>query len=204
MKTTIPLEFKLRQVDKLHRLKQDLEELFLLILDAHCAYEIWWILVEKRRRKQYSNILFSFKEFFEPVIRANSTAMLIALYKLYDERNDTLNFIRILKDAEQLKIIDRSKVKFKRKLSEVRALWKKICILRNNVLAHRNYNMTVQEIYKLANITPNKIKRMIDLSLRLYNSVWIKIEEHSKQLEEYTYMDTIKLLEALKNCKYKV
>ncbi|MFA5096311.1 MAG: hypothetical protein WC478_03110 [Candidatus Omnitrophota bacterium] len=198
MNRIIPLKFNLRHSDKVHKLKDDLEKLFLIIRDAHCAYEIWWILVSKDGRREYSHALYNFKDFFEPIMRANSTTMFIALFKLYDERNDTLNLIKLLENAESLGVIDLSKnIKLKRKKSEVKKIWKKICILRNNVLAHRSYLLTVKEVYRLADINPNKIKRMIDLSLKIFNSIWMKIEKDPKQLGEFTYMDTVRILETL-------
>lgn len=204
MNRTIPLKFNLRHSDKVQKLRDDLEELFLLIQDAHCAYEIWWILVSKDGRKQYFNTFLSFKEFFVPVAIANSTAMSIGLFKLYDKRVDTLNFMKIIENAETLGIIDSSKnKKFKRKLSEVVKIWKKICILRNNILAHRNYFLTRKEVYKLAKITPNQIERMIDLSVRIFNTIWMKIDRNPKKLNEFTHMDTIKMLELLQERRSK-
>jgi len=198
MSKIIPLKFNLRHSDKVQKLKDDLEEFFSIIRDAHCAYEIWWILVSKDGRKQYSNVLYNYKDFFEPVASANSTTMFIALFKLYDKGDDKLNFIKILKDAEKLRVIDFSKnKKLKRKLSEVMAIWKKICILRHNVLAHHNYFLTRKQVYRLAKINPNQIKRMIDLSLKIFNTIWMKIDKDPKQLDEFTSMYTIRVLETL-------
>ncbi len=199
MDRIIPLQFNLRGNNKVDKLIEDLDDLFLLIQDAHCAYEIWWILVERNRRKQYFGVLITFKDFFEPIARANLMVMLISLYKLYDTRKSTLSFIKILNNAEQVGVISVAKnLKLKRRLLEVKKTWEKIRILRHNLLAHRNCSMTSSEIYKLAKITPNQIKRMIDLSAGIFNTVWMKIKKKPKSLNEYTYLDTMKMLEALK------
>ena len=181
------------------KFKNDLDELFLIIQDAHYAYEIWWILIGKEWRRQYFKVFLNFKEFFEPIARANLTAMVIALFKLYEGKNSTLNFTKILNKAEQLGSLNiATNNKLKRKLSEVKKIWKKICILRHNFLAHRNYFMTKEEIYKLAKITPDQIKRMIDLSIKIFNTFWMKIEKYPRRIDKFTSRDTLRILKALK------
>jgi len=184
------------------KFKNNLRELFLIIQDAHYSYEIWWILIGKDGRMQHFKTFLYFKEFFEPVAKANLTAMIIALFKLYEEKEKTLNFTKLLKDAENLKLIDSlQNLKLQRKLLEAKKIWKKICILRHNLLAHRNYIMTKEEIYKLARLTPNQAKRLIDLSLKIFNTMWMKIEKYPKRIDEFTSRDTINLLKCLKIIK---
>jgi len=182
------------------KLKGDLNELFLIIQDAQYAYEIWWILIGKEGRKEYHRTYLHFKEFFEPVARANLTAMVIALFKLYEEKTNRLSFPKLLKTAKGLKLVDSSiNKKLKRKISESKKIWKKICILRHNFLAHRNYSLTKKEIYKLAKITPNQMKRMIDLSLKIFNTLWMKVEKYPRRIDDFTSRDILKILKILKD-----
>jgi AbiU2 len=202
-KTNIPRMVFKRHGDKYcpekEKLKKDLAELFSIIQDANSAHEIWWTLINKDDRKKYLETYLYFKEFFEPVAKANLVAMSISLFKLYDGTGNSLGFPKLLKSAEKLKLVNTSaNKKLKRKISESTRIWKKICILRHNLLAHRNYSLTRTEIYRLANITPNQIKRLIDLSLKIFNTLWMKIETQPMKIDDITSKHTLEILEALK------
>ncbi len=59
--------------------------------------------------------------------------------------------------------------------------------------------MTKEEIYKLAKITPNQFKRMIVLSIKIFNTIWMKIEKHPNRIDDFTARDTLRVLKALKD-----
>ncbi len=181
------------------KFKNDLNELFPIIQDAHYSYQIWWILICKEGRKEYLETYLQFKEFFEPVARANLTAMIIALFKLYEEKDNRLSIPKLLRTAKALRLVNPCiNKKFRQKMSEAKKIWGKICILRHNFLAHHNYFLTKKEIYKLAKITPNQIKRLIDLSVKIFNTLWMQIEKYPKGIDDSTSKDTLKMLEVLK------
>ncbi len=182
------------------RLIGDLKELFSIIEDAHYSYEIWWILISRDGRKKYLRAMLRYKEFFEPIARSTLTSMVIALFKLYEHKNNRLSLDIALKEAHSLRLID-SKLnkKLKRKIIEASTIWKKICILRHNLLAHRHHTLTKNEIYKLAKITPNQIKQLINLSLKIFNTLWTSLENKPKAIKEFTSRDTYRVLEILLN-----
>jgi len=174
----------------------DLEELFTIIKDAHGAYEIWWVLVSREGRKQYANVMLSYKDFFECIAYSTLTLMVVSLYKLYEEKGNNLSLITML---EKLKVDLVSHKKLSRNISEATRLWKKICILRSNLLAHRSIKLTRQEIYQKANIKPNQVKLLIRLSKIIFNNLSTIIGNKHRQLEEYTYLDLHHVLEKLKS-----
>jgi len=182
------------------KLSKDLKELFSIIEDAHCAYEIWWILISREGRKEYSKVMVHYRDFFEPLARSTLISMIISLYKLFESNDRLLSLEKVLKEARIGKVIDSNyNKKLNRKLIESRVLWKKVCILRSNLLAHRSYNLTMREVYGLAKINPNQIKRLINLSLKIFNSLWVKLGNEPKKIEEFTAMYTRRVLEDLRN-----
>ena len=92
-------------------LREKLNTFFTIIQDAHYSYEIWWVLIGDEGRKEYFQTFLHFKEFFEPVAYANLASMMIALYKLYEDRGGTLNFKKLFAEAHQLKLIDNNSKK---------------------------------------------------------------------------------------------
>jgi len=177
-----------------------LNDFFSIIQNAHYSYEIWWILISKDGKGKYFNAYLHFKEFFEPVAYSNLTSMIIALYKLYENRRDTLNFEKLYNKVDKLELLDKnSKNNFMKRQKECKNIWKKVTIIRSNLLAHRNYKLTRNQIYKKAKLSPNQMKRLIELSLKNFNALWLKVEKYPKKLDNFTNRDTLQVLKALKN-----
>lgn len=180
------------------KLIEDMEELFLIIKDAYYAFDIW-LMVSRDGRREYAEVLIQYSDFFEPVAKSALTLMGVSLYKIYETKDDRLSFNTILKEVEKFGIIDFSfKEKLECKMKRAKLLWRKVKILRSCFLAHRSYNLTIREICGMANITPNQIKRMIKLSVKIFNALWVKLGKAPKKTDEYTAMYTSRILGILK------
>jgi len=178
------------------KLQEDLRELFSIISDAWNSYEIWLILIHKNNRGNYFQSLFHFKNFFEPCAFAHINMLIVDLYKLYDRKN--LSLPKILKDAQTIGILSRSEVeKMDRKIKEAKLIWSKITILRSNLFAHRSCKLTKSAIYKKAKIKPNHIKRLIELSVKIFNMVYVKVHKRRRNLDDGTRQYTHKLLQLI-------
>jgi len=180
---------------KKESLISDLKELYSIIENAHFSYEIWWILISKDGREKYFSSMLHYKEFFQPTALAHITSIVINLYKLFEARKDTLNFQRLIKEAEWLGFFDSHRIS--NELKEAKDFWIKISRLRNKLFAHKNYRLTRKAIYKEAGITPNQIKRFIKLSLIIFNTLWSSLGRKAKKIEEFSTRDTYKVLEDL-------
>lgn len=173
----------------------NLKDILLIIEDAHYSYEIWWILVSKDGRNKYFSKMLHYKEFFVPTARAHLASIVVNLYKLYETRDDTLSIPKIIKEAEKIKLLDSKQIagEFKK----AKELWIKICTLRNKYIAHKNYQLTKGAIYKEAKITPNQIKELIDISLIIFNKLWVCLGKQPHEIDEFTTRDTKKLFDDL-------
>lgn len=190
---------RIRCSQEKENLVRDLKDIFSIIEDANDSYEIWWILVSDDGRKKYFWKMFHYKEFFQPTAYAHIISIVINLYKLFETRKDTLNFQRLIKEAEKMGLLDSKQIK--NELEEAKALWIKISILRNKLFAHKNYHLTREAIYREAKINPNQIKRLIELSLIIFNSLWTCLRKKSKGIAELSTRDTNRVLEELKKIR---
>jgi len=177
------------------RLISELKDIFSIIEDSHFSYEIWWILVSEEGRKKHFRQMLHYKEFFQPTAYAHIISFVINLYKLFETRKDVLSLKKITKDAERLGFFDATQIK--RESEEVKGIWIKIGILRNKLFAHKNYHLTIEDIYREARINPNQIKRLIELSLIIFNALWRSLGMRPKTIEEFSTRDTRKVLEDL-------
>ncbi len=72
---------------------------------AGLNYEIWWVYKSKDTRPVYVEAMNRYGLFFQTSIHAHFVALLVALYRLYETRDDTFNIpslLKILKDDARL------------------------------------------------------------------------------------------------------
>ena len=167
---------------------------------AGLNYEIWWFYKEKDNRKKFVDTLRIYKPFFEISLHAHFVAMIIAIYKLFETRSDTVNMhqlIGLLKEEEGV-IPQRKIQKIESKIKEIKPLWIKVSILRNNLFGHRSNTLDFEEIWNEAEITPNKLKKLIDESKKILNEITSLWGNFGYAFNESATQSTINLLENLK------
>lgn len=181
------------------KLIEDLKKLFSIIEDARYSYDIWQLVVIWEGELEYADVISEYADFFRPIDKSVFALMVVSLYKIYEPRDTRLSFKTIFKIGISLKIVNwDSDNELERNLKEADLLWKKICIIRSNLLAHRCYKMEIEEIVKKAKLTRPEIKRLIELSIRIFNTFWISLGEKPKGINEYTSIYTSRILGILK------
>src|SRR5579862_8455039 len=137
---------------------------------AGLNYEIWWNYKNDQMRPKYVEVMNRYHLFFSTSIHAHFVALLIALYRLYERRPDTYNIPSLLK---RLKLESDFPATILHDLDlihgEARKLWVKVNILRNKVFGHRSMMVSIDEAFKEAEVTPNELKRLVELTGELLN-----------------------------------
>lgn len=187
--------------DKRQNFKKYLDELLHTVFVARANYEIWWIYKNAEDRKRYYDILDCYLGFFRTGIHAHFVAMIIALYKLFEKRRDTVNVDQLLKIGEQFAILDGSKVaSIQQKVDQAKKIWKKVSILRNNVFAHHNKDFDYENVFSNANVTYDEIKFLTEITLQLLNDISYIFDRSTMDfdiMQPSPTIDTYKVLDAL-------
>jgi len=74
-----------------------IEELRDTVRVAWLNYEIWWVYKSTDTRPEYVDTMNRYPLFFQTSIHAHFVALLVALYRLYETRDDTYNIPTLLK-----------------------------------------------------------------------------------------------------------
>ena len=170
------------------------------ITSASLHFDIWWVYKEKNSRAKYVDILNDYLSFFKTSLQAHFLSVVVELYKLFETRKETINFPRLIKllnennllDPEILRQIDMEK-------RTLRVLWKKIVILRSELFAHTNIDLSYSEVFKKAEITPNNIRDLIEGSKRFLNHISEGLEKNTYLFDLEAAEDTVRILEDLKS-----
>lgn len=134
--------------------------------------DIWWVYKSKEYRPVYVDTMNRYLGFFDTSLHAHFVALLVALYPMYETRRDTFNIPRLLKILErECQIPDTAFAKATALYAEAKPLWIKVGVLRNEAFGHRSDSRTIEEIFKKAGITPNQLRKLIEITKRLLNTV---------------------------------
>lgn len=163
---------------------------------AGLHFDIWSVLTSPDTQPKYEKTIDRYRSFFSTTRDANFVAALITLYRLYETHASTKNvsyLLKLLRDC-----FDESK------LTEIEALnaeaipiFKKVNILRNNVFAHRSISLSVEDAYLKAGITPREISRLIEITQKLLNAVFLLHNNVDHRFNLCARTDTVSLLNRL-------
>jgi len=175
-----------------------LRELSHTALVASENYEIWWIYKNKEDRPKYIDVMSEYWGFFRASIPAHFIAMLMALSKIYENRNDTMNIYRFLYLIGNGKLIDDTVIKeVNESLEAKKSLIKKICILRSNYFAHISEKLNYDEVLKKANIKYKHFKELIELAQGLLSKISYAYNKGDVLTTGFAKEDTYRLMNTL-------
>lgn len=178
---------------------QYIDELRHAVLVTSLNYDVWWAFKSKENRERYTDTMNRYVSFFTTGINAHFVALLIPLYRLYENKDDTYNIPNLLDYLRQdgrlpLDVI----VKLDGLKARAAPLWKKVKILRNRAFGHRSRAHTTEELFQEASITPDNIKELIDISKEFLNEISHLWQHDTHVFNADAAKDTTRLLSDLK------
>lgn len=166
---------------------------------AGLNYEIWWVMRGQETRPKYTDVMNRYLGYFHVAIGAHFAAMLLALYRLYETRSDTYNIPKFIDRVEADGALTKSDADLARaQYAAIKPLWIKVSILRNNAYGHRAFDMTVEEVFQKAGMTPFEFRDLAQKTKDLLNELNLKLRDSTHAFNLSATRDTIRMLDALK------
>ena len=170
------------------------------VISAEHNHDIWWIYKSKDTRQKFLDTMNQYLSFFEASIHAHFVAMIIALYRLYETRPDTINIPRLLQFLERNHPLSNDTVISINELMEkAKPIWKKVGIIRSQVFAHLTNVRKVEESFKKAKIQYRQFKELIELSKKITNKIGQDYNRNTHAFNLSSRLDTEELLTDLRN-----
>jgi hypothetical protein len=179
---------------------RNLDEVKQAVDDAALNFDIWWVYKAKGSREQYVDVLNRYPLFFLTSIHAHFVALLIALYRMFETRPDTMNVYGLLR-LLQRHLSDQQKDQVNDLIEKAKPLWVKVAIVRSEVFAHRKRTSTVEESFDKAKLSPDEIQELIGLSKKIVNCISYSFDQSSFAFNLNAERDTRQLLDVLKEYK---
>lgn len=132
------------------------------LVDASLAFEVWREFTDENNRARFEATMQRFPRYFEATIHASLVTVITTCHRLFEDRRDTLNFHQFLRDASSERGFStgvKNRVAVLNR--EIKPGWKKVCILRNNVVGHRSRRLAPESAFERAAITPDQLDDLL-------------------------------------------
>lgn len=177
-----------------------IKNLWNTVITAEHNHDIWWIYKSKDTRPKYIDTMNDYVSFFQTSIHAHFVAMIIALYRLYETRRDTINIPRLLQFLEQNHPLSNGGVNaINEYMAQAKPIWIKVGIIRSEVFAHLTNERNVEESFDKAKINYREFKDLIELSKIITNSIGQDYNRNTHAFNLSSVNDTKALLTDLSN-----
>lgn len=181
-----------------NEIKRTIQELQHDIAVAGLNYEIWWVYKDKESRRRFVDTLSVYPLFFQTSLHAHFVAMTVSLYRLYETRKDTINLPQLLRLLGNDDTIPRQNiVKMESEITQLKPLWAKVAVIRNNMFGHRSNTLEYDGVWEKADIAPKQLKELIDETKRILNEITVLYDRSTHAFNLSATQDTVQLLEDL-------
>ena len=146
-----------------------------LVIRTRVFYDIWLFLDGEETRPAISDTIDKFSWFFVFDTHVHFVAFVVHIAALYENRPDTINLPQLAKEMKKKKdlISAQDAGEVDKLLGMARPLVKKVAILRNKLFAHRNDAFPYADIFKKADVTPDELRELTDIALKVANRLLI-------------------------------
>lgn len=143
-----------------------------VIIKAKLNCEAWGMYKRKDEgiRERYINTMNEYSLYFQIVINAHFSNLIILLYSIYDKRPDVYTLRYFFESEDFLSLLKRRDTVINQ-YSDALIIWEKVKLLRHKIYAHNDLNESNENFFKKTELTPNMLKSLVELSEILFNEV---------------------------------
>lgn len=137
------------------------KSLHIMLTQAEIDFDMW---VAMRKTRQSDDIVLMlnrrYGRFYMAAENALFNSLITILYAVFERRQDTVNFWNLKRtlpeDADPALLQEINDT-----FAEIKQTWKRICVIRNEVVGHQTLVRTVQESHEIAGMTFDDIQGMV-------------------------------------------
>ena len=154
------------------KIEHYIQEITNTVTIAGLNYDVWWLFKERESRQKYTTTMNKYLMFFTTAIHAHFVALIIALYRLYENKDNTINIPQLLQLIEEHHPFSaKNETEINEIYNKAKPLWVKVAILRNCAFAHRANKLSVSDVFKKANVTPDELRDLWEITKQLINKI---------------------------------
>jgi len=140
------------------------------VVRARLFLDLWFYFEEKTTRAKIIDTMREYNEFFRFTPHAYLVAYVVHIAAMFDKAKNTISLTRLANEMKSAGLI-RSKetADIETLLAEARPIADKVAILRHHAFAHRSANISYDDVFKMAAVTPGQLRDLTELALKIAN-----------------------------------
>lgn len=151
---------------------------------ARLFLDLWSYFSEEKTYHQIIDVMRDYNEFFRFAPHAFLATYIIYIAGIFERRNDTINLPLLISNSKKSsKISDRESAEIDRLILQAKPIADKITILRHNAFAHRNANVSYNDVFRQADVSPDQFRELTDLTLNIVNRL---LQAHGMRNQYFT------------------
>lgn len=153
-----------------------------MLFRANLYFEAWWLSAGVEGRRQFKDFWDEYWEFWRFNQHAMQFAFVVYLASLFEARSDTVNFGTLWREAET-HATEANRRQFAAVWQSAEPAAKSVAILRSNAMAHRSMNLSFNDAFKKAHVTPDELRQLLTFSWDLLNIVEVSIKREPSKFD---------------------
>lgn len=137
------------------------KSLYKMLTHAEIDLEMWKAMRKARSEQEVISMLNRrYGRFYSAAENALFNSLIIILYKMYETRDDTVNFEQLFK-LLPADILPEIKAEIDERKAKIKTTWIKVSSVRNKIVGHQSLEQRAEEVHRIAGITIVELHRLI-------------------------------------------
>jgi hypothetical protein len=167
-----------------------------MALKAKQHFMLWRLTHGTDGHRQHRPVFSEYWEAIRFLQNGQFIAAIVELHSLCERRSDTINLAALADEVEAIG----ADVSTRSQLIEAEGSVAKIRLLRNAAIAHRTSKRSYNDVFMAADITPNEIERLIEITIQVSGDLSDAVGNQREELNPYpleTYHRLVRDLRAV-------
>ncbi|WP_299439787.1 hypothetical protein [uncultured Rhodospira sp.] len=151
---------------------RELNELANILLYARAFFDIYWHYENRETRKNITDVLNVYVEFFRYDIYAHQISSIVFLNMLFDTSKRAISIRKLSQEIKKMECIDQEAcLRIDDRLASIESPVKKIKVIRDKALAHRAKGDMYKDVFREAGLSANELIRVMDVAIDVLNEL---------------------------------
>ena len=171
------------------------------VIRARLFLDLWFYFEEDRSRREIIETMREYGEFFRFNSHAYLVTYVVYMAGVFEARRDTVSFGALISEIKAAGQLVGQEEAVSSLLSSAKPIAKKVAVLRNNAVAHRTINMSYNDVFKLADVTPGELRDITDIALKIANRLLLSFGLQDQHFTDLPREDAVSMMTALARIK---
>lgn len=167
------------------------------VIRARLFLDLWFYFEQDSSRREIIETMREYGEFFRFTPHAYLVTYVVYMAGVFETRRDTISLDALIREMKPAGQLNGQHEVVSGLLSSAKPIAKKLAILRNNAFAHRTISMSYNDVFKLADVTPDELRDVTDIALQIANCLLLSCGLQDQHFTDLPREDAVSMMTTL-------